>query len=163
MTQPGQLIDMKRQAKNLTKSALADSLGISRQALNVHLKKPDAPKIADLAGWQIYLAANGRIGTAPADLRREISAERLAILRANREKLERDNKVAAGEMMLAADACRQAAEAMALVFSDIIRDANELPPQLVGHNDPVAVYKILNGRIEKHRADWSEKFKSIGC
>ena len=69
MTQPGQLIDMKRQAKNLTKSALADSLGISRQALNVHLKKPDAPKIADLAGWQIYLAANGRIGTSDGKYR----------------------------------------------------------------------------------------------
>jgi len=154
---------MKRQAKKLTKSALADSLGISRQALNVHLKKPDAPPIADIAGWQVFLAAHGRIGTAPADLRREISAERLAILRATREKLDRANKIEAGELISFAEASRQAAEAMALVFSDIIRDANELPPQLVGHNDPVAVYKILNGRIEKHRADWSEKFKSIGC
>ena len=152
---------MHRQAKNLTKSALADSLGISRQALNVHLKKPDAPKIADLAGWQIYLAANGRIGTAPADLRREISAERLAILRATREKLDRANSIEAGEMMLAADACRQAAEAMALVFADMERDANELPPQVAGL-DAISVFKILKNRIARHHADWTAAFRKVG-
>jgi hypothetical protein len=145
----------------LTKSALADSLGISRQALNVHLRKPDAPRIADLEGWQVYLAANGRIGTAPADLRREISAERLAILRATREKLDRANSIEAGEMMLAADACRQAAEAMALVFADMERDANELPPQVAGL-DAISVFKILKSRIARHHADWTAAFRKVG-
>ena len=146
----------------LTKSALADALGITRQALQGHLKKPDAPPIADIEGWQVYLAAHGRIGTAPADLRREISAERLAILKATREKLDRANLIEAGELISFAEASRQAAEAVHLIFSELRADSNELPPQLVGHNDPVQIFKILTGRLEKHRANWDAAFKKIG-
>ena len=146
----------------LTKSALAAALGITRQALNVHIKKPDAPCLADLEGWQVYLAANGRIGTAPADLRREISAERLAILRATRKKLDRTNLIETNELISFAEASRQAAAAVHLIFSDLQADSNELPPQLVGLNDPVQIFKILTSRLEKHRASWDAAFKKIG-
>src|SRR5208283_4165711 len=81
-----------------TKSALADALGISRQALNVHLKSPDAPPIDDITAWQVLLAERGRIGSVPEELRRAIAQERLKILQETSAKLARENAIAAGEL-----------------------------------------------------------------
>jgi len=148
--------------KKPSMAKLANSIGIARSTLYTW-REEGAPLEKGAMAVLSWAAKNSKELGDPKDVRAAMQVERLAILKASRARVERENQIAAKELMPCADACRQAAEAMALVFSDIIRDANELPPQLVGHNDPVAVYKILNGRIEKHRADWSEKFKSIGC
>ena len=67
-----------------TKTALAQALGISRQALNRHASKPDAPPIDDLAAWDLYLAAEGREGTG--HLRERISEQRLKFMTAAAER-----------------------------------------------------------------------------
>lgn len=111
----------KTNTKKTTQSQLADALGVSRQLIAAHIKKGDTPALDDLAGWNVYLAQKGRIGSAPAELRHEIASERLAILKASREKLERENKVAAGGLMLVADAVKQATEAAHYLAGELDR------------------------------------------
>jgi len=143
--------------RKFTKTAFADALGISRQALNVHLKAPDAPPIGDLDAWQIYLAAHGRIGSAPDDLRRAIAQERLDILKETKAKLARQNKVEDDLLMPVADAKRQNSSAWNFVFSELERFQNELPPILAGLS-AVEIYKHLHAFTERMRADAIEKF-----
>jgi hypothetical protein len=50
---------------------------------------------------------------------------------------------------------------MALIFSDMARDAAELPPNLAGRT-AVDIGIILSARIEKHRKEWADKFDAIG-
>jgi hypothetical protein len=145
----------------LTKSQLAVALGISRQALNVHLKTPGHPPIDDIAAWEILLAERGRAGTSPPKLRDAIARERLAILKEEHKKRARENRIAAKELISYDEAKRQVSAAMALIFSDMARDAAEFPPALSGRN-AVEIGIILTARIEKHRKEWAEKFEKIG-
>jgi hypothetical protein len=147
--------------KSMTKSALAAMLEISRQALNVYLRVPGHPPLDDVAAWQVLLAERGREGTAPEKIRAAIARTRLAILKLNQARLARENRIAEKEMMLTADAQRQASHVMAIVFDDMMRDARELPPACAGlPADEVG--EILSARIEKHRADWEKKFAAFG-
>ena len=70
-------------------SELAASLGLSRQLISAHAKKPGAPPLSDRAGWIEFLATVGRDGSAPVDIRRAIAQKRLEILEQQR--------IAAGE------------------------------------------------------------------
>jgi hypothetical protein len=151
---------MKR-PKSMTKSALAAMLEISRQALNVYLRVPGHPPIHDVAAWHVLLAERGREGTAPRRVRAAIARTRLAILKENQTRLARENRIAEKEMMLNADAVRQASQAMAIVFDDLARDGRELPPACEGR-PAVEIGEILSARIEKHRVAWKEKFSAIG-
>jgi hypothetical protein len=150
----------KAQTK-LTKSQLAVALGISRQALNVHLKVPGHPPIDDLGAWEVLLAERGREGTSPPKLRADIGFARLAILKEEHKKRARENRIAAKELISYDEAKRQVSAAMALIFSDLARDAAEFPPALSGRN-AVEIGIILTARIEKHRKEWAEKFEKIG-
>jgi len=152
---------MKPKLKNKnTQSSLATSLGVSRQLIAAYKRKPDAPALNDLTGWTIYLAQKGRIGSAPPDLRREIAQERLGILRETKKKLARQNEIEAGRLMETADAKRQAAEAMALTFSELERFANEWPPALAGQ-DADSIYERIHSAIESLRVTLKKKFESI--
>ena len=144
----------------LTKSQLALALGISRQALNVHLKAPGHPPIDDLGAWEVLLAERGRAGTSPPKLRDAIARQRLAILKEEHKKRARENRIAAKELIPLADARRQVCEAMGIVFNDMTCDANELPPACDGR-PAVEIGIIFSARIEKHRKDWKAKFDAI--
>jgi hypothetical protein len=146
--------------KKLTQSSLAALLGVTRQLIASHRKKPDAPALNDVTGWTVYLAQKGRAGSAPPDLRRAIAQERLAILRETKKKLARENEVQAGRMMETADAKRQAAEAMALTFSELERFANEWPPALAGQ-DADSIYERIHSAIESLRVTLKKKFEFI--
>jgi DNA-binding XRE family transcriptional regulator len=154
---------MKPKSKNkiATQSQLADALGVSRQLIAAHQKRGNTPKLDDVTGWHAFLAAHGRSGSAPVELRREIAAERLAILKASREKLERENQVAKGELMPCADAVRQATEACHFLAGELDRLKSEIPPTLAGL-DAISICKILDREIEKIRTNAKEKFQSIG-
>jgi hypothetical protein len=151
----------KRTKGKTTKSSLADALGISRQALNVHLKSPDAPPVEDLAAWQVYLAAHGRIGSAPAELRHEIAAERLAILKETRAKLARENEVEAGALILAADVILQCNQAGGFFCAELDRWAREFPPLAAGR-DCAQIAQLLDIQIERTRAELKAKLATIG-
>jgi hypothetical protein len=160
-SQTKHLIYMKTHKGKTTKSSLADALGISRQALNVHLKSPDAPPVEDLAAWQVYLAAHGRIGSAPAELRHEIAAERLAILKETRAKIARENKIAAGELILAADVILQCNQAGGFFCAELDRWAREFPPLAAGR-DCAQIAQLLDIQIERTRAELKVKLANIG-
>jgi hypothetical protein len=144
----------------LTKSALAAVLGVSRQALAVHLKQPDAPPLDDIAGWEVLLAARGREGTSPPKLRDAIARARLAILKETQKRLARENGVEAGRMMLISDARRQCGEAWSFVFSELQRGENELPPGLAGRS-AVEIFERLHAFTERLRKEAKAKFESI--
>lgn len=147
--------------KPKTHQQLADALGCSRQLITAAAAKPDAPKIGDVAGWKAFIAAHGRSGSLPLDLRRKIGEARLAILKQQEIAAKRDNAIKAGEMMPTADAERQAAEAMALTFAELERMAREIPPAIAGC-DCVSVSKRISAEIERIRKTLKEKFQEVG-
>ena len=142
-------------------SELAASLGLSRQLISAHAKKPGAPPLSDRAGWIEFLATVGRDGSAPVDIRRAIAQKRLEILEQHRIAAVRDNQKAAGEMMLTADAERQAAECMALTFAEWERWCRELPPAMAGL-DAVAIFKRMTASMESGRKALKKKFEEVG-
>ncbi len=147
--------------KKLTQSSLAALLGVTRQLIASHRKKPDAPAINDVTGWTVYLAQKGRAGSAPPDLRRAIGQERLAILRETKKKLARQNEIEAGRMMETADAKQQAGAAMGMAFAELERLASEWPPALAGL-DAVSIYERIHSGIESLRVTLKRKFDLIG-
>jgi len=134
---------------------------VSRQLLGHHAKEPDAPALDDVPGWLAFLAAKGRSGSAPPELRRKIAEARLAILRAQQTKIERQNQIEAGKMMPTADACRYAGEACAFFFSELERWAREFPPGMAG-GDSVSIAKKLTAAVESLRVAAQSKFDAVG-
>lgn len=144
--------------KQPTLSGLAAVLGVSRQLIAAHRRKPDAPALSDVAGWEVFLARYGRTGSAPEDLRRAIAEERLNILKATRAKIERENDEAARRLIPIDDARRQNAEAWAFVFSELERWENEVPPLLAGLS-AVEIFKHMFNRKEAFRRAAKERFE----
>jgi hypothetical protein len=104
-----------------TQSALAAQLGVTRQLIAAHCKKPDAPGLDDVAGWSAYFAQHGRVGSCPPDLRRALAEVKLDILRETKAKLVRENKVATrdcGEMIP-----RERVEELLRAFGNAFRGA----------------------------------------
>jgi hypothetical protein len=145
--------------KPQTFAQLAEVLGVSRQLLNAHRKKSDAPKMSDVAGWVAYLAAHGREGSAPPELREAIAKARLAILRETQAKLKRENDTAAGLLMERAEARRENASAWAHVFEMIDRRlCNEYPPMLAGC-EAVPIFEKLCAFREELRRNCKDRFE----
>jgi hypothetical protein len=144
-------------SKPQTFAQLAEVLGVSRQLLNAHRKKSDAPKMSDVAGWVAYLAAHGREGSAPPELREAIAKARLAILRETQAKLKRENDVAAKLLMPVADAKRHNAEAWSFIFDRLEHLCLEKPPTLAGRT-AIEIFEQLTAFKEKMRTDAKDKF-----
>lgn len=152
---------MTKKTQKPTQKALARRLKISPQLVSYHVKAGCPVPLNDVDGWRDYLAEVGREGSLPEDIREAIGKARARLLEAQAIRAERENKVAAGEMMLTADAERQAAEAMALTFSELERLCRECPPSFEGL-PAIEIYKRFTAQIEKIRATLREKFESIG-
>src|SRR3989442_1933068 len=84
-------------------SELARLLGCSRQLISSHRRKPGAPPLADVSGWEEFLAAYGREGSMPRGLRERVARERLRLLAAIATKAERENTKAAGKSLEASE------------------------------------------------------------
>jgi hypothetical protein len=151
----------KTEPKKQTQASLAGLLGVSRQLISCHVKAGGAPPLDDLAGWTAHLAARGRTGSLPPDLRRAIGEQRLAILKATKARLERENAVAARALMPVADAKRQASFACCYFFEELAREERELPPRLAGLS-AVEVFKHLHAFNENLRREAKLKFEAIG-
>jgi hypothetical protein len=147
----------KSKSKPQTLAQLAKVLGVSRQLLNAHRRKPDAPKLSDVDGWIVWLSANGRDGSAPPELRKLIAAERLAILKETKARLARENAREAGELMPVADAKRFNAEAWSFIFDRLEHLCLEKPPALAGRT-AIEIFEQLSEFKEKMRRDAKEKF-----
>ena len=143
-----------------TRAAIAQTLGISRQTLALHMRKTDAPALTDIKAWQTYLAAHGRVGSASPELRKAISQKRLEILTETKIKLARENEVASGILVNADEVMLQCAEAGGLFMSELERLARELPPALAGL--PAGeVAERIDLEVEKVRKKIRTKMKEI--
>ena len=144
-----------------TKTALARELGISRQALGRHAKKPGAPGLADVAGWQEFLAAHGREGSAPPELRKRIAEQRLRLLKAMATRAEYSSARERGEMLSKAEVQFALAKGTALLFSGLDRLANvEWPATLKGCSEAEICLKV-KGDIEKLKEDFRAALQKL--
>ena len=146
----------------MTQAALSRKLGISAKLVAAHVRTEEAPPLDDVAAWEKLLAMKGRDGAAPADLRRKIGEARLAILEEQKIAARRENQIKAGEMMLTADAHREACEAMSLTFAELERRDRELPPALAGL-DAVSIFKRMKSDTEQIRKTLKAKFEDVGA
>ena len=115
----------------------------------------------DVAGWIAFLAAHGRTGSCPPELRTAIAQKRLEILAETKIKLARENEIASGLLVPAAEAIRQAGEAGGYFMGELERFCRELPPVLAGLTAP-AVAQILDVHIERTRTELQAKLAAIG-
>lgn len=123
----------RRKRKNPNTAAeLARQLGVSRQLIAAHQSKPGAPELSDTESWQEFLAAFGREGSTPKELRNQIAAERLRLLKAMGEKAERANAVEAGKMLPADEVADTIRRAVATAFSVIEKSFDGLPCVIAG-------------------------------
>lgn len=72
-----------------SKRHFAALIGITPTDLEHHLQNAEAPALGDVAGWEAFLAAHGRTGSAPTDLRTKIAKKRLEILTETKEAMAR--------------------------------------------------------------------------
>ena len=148
---------MTKKPNSTTK--LANQIGISRSTL-YGWRDEGAPLDKGAKAVLKWAADHGKELSDPKEIRAAMQIERLAILKANRARMERDNRVAAGEMMLTADARRQASEAMAATFGELERRDRELPPALAGLS-AVEIFKRMNADTESIRKTLKSKFDGV--
>ena len=151
---------MKTPPKN--QKELAARLGVSRQTIAHHLKQKDAPPIGDVPGWTAHLAAHGRDGSAPPDLKRKIAEARLAVLKQTERGLRQANDERDGRTISKDEVSTGIKASVALMFSELDRlFLNELPPALKGL-DELSIKARCNTAIGQLRQSLRERFGKMG-
>jgi phage terminase Nu1 subunit (DNA packaging protein) len=151
----------KKAKQPVTITSLAHELGISRQAVARHAKKPGAPELADVNGWQEFLAAHGREGTAPPELRRKIAVQRLRLLKAMATRAEYSSARERGELISRGDVQFALARGTALLFSGLDRLANvEWPATLKGKEEREICGKVT-ADVEKLKEDFRAALQKL--
>ncbi|HWX19507.1 MAG TPA: hypothetical protein VN578_06330 [Candidatus Binatia bacterium] len=120
----------------MTQSKLASILGVSRQLIAHHIKTKKGPLLSDVDGWIEHLAAIGREGSLPPEIRKRIAKERLRILQLQAERMEMENAAKRREVVSFADAQRFIQNLVAnCFFGELERMAQEFPPTLKGKTE----------------------------
>jgi phage terminase Nu1 subunit (DNA packaging protein) len=89
----------KTTTDKMTQAKLAGILGVSRQVIAHHQRSGKAPKLDDVEGWIEFIAATGREGTLPKELRKEIAKQRLRLIREQADRLQLENEVRRGSVV----------------------------------------------------------------
>src|ERR1017187_558504 len=165
---------MKKQETNPAKRARAsfpviESIGAAAAIIGA---PKSLLKSAKLAGCKAFLTGN-RVDLSilipflfgmlvkGSDLPEGIATPQdwLATEKAKREAIKRqqDEKL----VMLTSDGQRQAADAMAMTFSELDRRDRELPPALAGLS-AVEIFERLHAFTERLRTDAKAKFEKVG-
>lgn len=140
---------------------LAKALGVSRQLIAVHVKHPDHPPFSDVNAWNVFLAAHGKEGSGPPDLKRKLAEKRLEILTETKRQLARENEEAERSVISKAEVSTGIKAGVALMFSELDRlFLNELPPALKGL-DELAIKGRCAAAIGKLRDTLREKFAKL--
>jgi hypothetical protein len=129
--------------KPSTITALAHELGISRQALGRHRTKPGAPALTDVAGWEEFLAAHGREGSAPPELRRKIGVQRLRLLRALATRAEYAASKERGELISRAEVQFALSKGTSVFWTALEEMAQKLPADIKGCDERTCHAKLL--------------------
>lgn len=136
--------------KPITQSQLARKLGVHRQVISRHVKHdPDAPALHDVDGWMEYLAAKGREGSLPLEMRKKIGEQKLRLLRAQADKAEDEKAERRKELLPSADVNAILTELILIHFwGTYDRLTQELPPRLAGLSAD-EIHTVL--RMEKQK------------
>jgi hypothetical protein len=126
-----------------TKTALARELGISRQALGRHLAKPGAPGLGNVSAWQEFLAAHGREGSGPPELRRKIGVQRLRLLRTLATRAEHAASKERGELISRAEVQFALSKGTSVFWSALEEMAQKLPADIKGCDERTCHAKLL--------------------
>ena len=110
-----------------TWTELAKLLGVSRQKLCGHSKKPGAPKLSDYAGWELFLASVERDVGGSENVRRAIAQQRLRLIRGLADDRQRRNKKAAGELVELERACNAMHLAAETFWAELQTAHRDLP------------------------------------
>lgn len=111
-----------------------------------------------VARWQSYLAAIGTIGhTAaekkpppePAGIEAELKRERIGRERAERLKLERENAVAEGTLIIKRVAGDDVSTALAQLKNELLKLPSILAPTVIAFTNPVDAELFIRGEINK--------------
>jgi hypothetical protein len=143
---------LKGTKKPANASELARRLGVARQLISAHRKRPDAPPLADVAAWEFYLSAHGREGSSgPPELRKRIAGQRLRLLQAMTHKADRENRIADGAILDRAEIFTAVARGTSLLFSAMEREfLQEAPPNLKGRNEK-EIHDYLAAGVERFK------------
>lgn len=119
--------------QKMTRRKLASILGVKYHTLSWHIRNSDTPDLADIEGWKAFLAERGRAGTSPVALRESAAEAKTRLLKAQADRVERENQEAASQLV-PIEAVRQGAQIiMGELFSNLERLLFvELPPVLAG-------------------------------
>jgi hypothetical protein len=130
-----------------TASDLAKILGVTRQLIAFHRKKPDAPALGDVEGWRVFLAAVGREGShaMTKELRERIGKQRLRLLRALARKAETANAIAEGKLIATETVLAGRKIFVQVFWAEIMRIVRDFPSILKGLNEPE-----IRAKLEAH-------------
>jgi hypothetical protein len=133
----------------MTQSRLAALLGVSRQLIAHHVKTGKAPKLTDAEAWFEHLAVNGREGSLPREMRKEIAQERLRLIRAQAERVEIENQEKRGETVQFSVVLNLLHQIVGVFFfGELERLAFEFPPLLKGKNE-IEINEECNKQTER--------------
>lgn len=147
--------------KKLSVSEAARRIGTSRQALDVHRRKPGTPALDDTEGWRTYLAANGREGSAPPEIRAKIAKERHKLLAAMAEREQLRLSKDKGEVIAKAEVSTALARGMSVLFGQLESIFSNEFPRLVVGLEPAAIAAQARDAIEKLREGLRAEFSKF--
>ncbi|MGD0746058.1 MAG: hypothetical protein ABSA45_12970 [Verrucomicrobiota bacterium] len=155
---------MTKNKTKTTQSQLAASLGVSRQLIAHHVKSGNAPGLSDTAGWIEYLAAHGRTGSLPPEMRKKIADQRLRLVRAQAERVEIENRIRRAETIPFSLVTTFIRHLVAnLFFGELDRLAYEFPATLKGKDELAINIEVeaqiarIKKSIEQQVRVWGEK------
>lgn len=147
---------MKTKTK-MTQSKLAEIVGVSRQLVAFHVKTGKAPKLDDIDGWLEHLAAVGKDGSLPPELRKKIAEQRLRKLKAEATMAEHELKLREKQLVEWEFVDKFLAFLLGQKFwGELEKWSQELPPLLQGL-PATEICKVIDARFRR----LCEDFKSV--
>jgi hypothetical protein len=126
----------KTKTAKVTQSELARQLGITRQLVAHHVKSGKAPELDDIDAWMEYLAANGREGSMPPELRKKVATARLRLINAQTDRVQMENREKRREMIEFAFVDKFLKHLTGgIFFSELSRMLSEFPTSLKGKTE----------------------------
>lgn len=142
---------MKTKTK-MTQSKLAEIVGVSRQLVAFHVKTGKAPKLDDIDGWLEHLAAVGKDGSLPPELRKKIAQQRYRLLKANADKAEMEHMLRRKEAVEFEFVEQFIGHMVDVFFAEIERMRHEFPVALKGRTE-VEISKVVGERFDRLAED----------
>lgn len=142
-----------------TVASLAKSLGVSRQRLEQHLDKPNAPALDNVAAWKKFLIIKGD-KNIPLEKQEEL-ADKILCLKAEQARVwkvradEAEGKTIDIELVH-----KTCARAMSALFAGLEYMIADLPPKLKGL-EAIEIHGKLEAAVRKMQSDFKTELEEM--